>query len=185
MTGQEHLPGRWIDISSAEEYSRLLRLARRRLVGKEHHAEDVVQRALMKWAAIPTHKRGVARIEQVIKSEAYSWLRSEKRATARDTAVHTDPSSPMAGDRFGTVDDERIVLMRAIVETCRRHGITVRRSDVEILELLMAGYSLSDIVRETGLSRHEVRSSRRMWKDVIGRMDLRFVPRPSPAVEGG
>ena len=70
MTRDSFRPGEWPRLT-AKDYRDLVRLAERRLVGYEHLAEDVVSRTLIKWASISTEKRGVARIEQVIKTEAY------------------------------------------------------------------------------------------------------------------
>jgi tetrahydromethanopterin S-methyltransferase subunit A len=92
MTRKEYTPEEWPDVRG--DYQRLVGLARRRLVGFEHHAEDVVTRAVMKWATIPAAKKPVARIEQVIKTEAYSVIRSERRLKEREGKVARNPFLP-------------------------------------------------------------------------------------------
>ena len=168
MTWKEHIPGEFPDISRGE-YQRFVALAKRRLVGFEHHAEDVVSQALMKWTRISASRRGVARLEQVIKSEAYSFLRSERRSRDRDTRVFADPSLPAAGPSRPHNDHDVVLLRLAIAETSRRVGISLTTEDVEVFELLNAGYNLSDIVRLTDLSRHNVKSSRRKLQELISR----------------
>ncbi|MDH3682677.1 MAG: hypothetical protein OEV40_22320 [Acidimicrobiia bacterium] len=167
MTWKDQIPGEFPDISKREEYQRLVALAKRRLVGFEHHAEDVVSQAMMKWARISTDRRGVARLEQVIKSEAYSFIRSERRARDRDSRVYADRSSPIAGHARPHTDQDTVLMRRALAETCRQEGISLNARDIEVLELLLAGFSLSDIVRRTGFTRHQVKSSRRKWQDIL------------------
>ena len=142
-------------------------MARRRLVGFEQHAEDVVQRALIKWQGISRTKAGSARIEQVVKTEALSILRSTHRTMARDTRVVTDPSSNIGRSHSEQREREQVELTRALIETCKNERITVRRPDVEVLELLLAGYRTAEIVRSTALSRHTVRTSKRLWQRVV------------------
>lgn len=168
MSWKEHIPGEFPDISRAE-YQRFVALAKRRLVGFEHHAEDVVSQALVKWTRISASRRGVARLEQVIKSEAYSFIRSERRYRDRDTRVFADRSSPVAGSSLPHNDNDVVLLRLALAETSERAGIAITTDDVEVFELLIAGYSLSEIVRETGLSRHSVKSSRRKLQELLSR----------------
>lgn len=171
MVGREHPPGEWLDLSEPGEYQRLLRLARRRLVGHEHHAEDVVSRAVVKWRSIPAHMLGVARIEQVIKSEAYSVLRSEQRWRARDTRFVGDPSLHPSW-ASGATDHELSILRRTLAETCKQHRISITDLDVEVLELLFAGLAISAVVRVTGMPRHRIRQSRDKWKRVLTKADI-------------
>jgi hypothetical protein len=140
------------------------------LVGSEHHAEDVVSRALIKWTQISPEKRGVARIEQVIKSEAYSVLRSEIRRREREARATRDPTL-VARDRSRAQRD-LCDLRRALGETVKRHAITITSTDVEVLELLFAGLSLSTVVKITGLNRYHVRRSRATWQRVLDLTDL-------------
>jgi hypothetical protein len=169
MARKEYTPEEWPDVRG--DYERLVALARRRLVGFEHHAEDVVTRALMKWAKIPAHKKPVARIEQVIKTEAYSLIRSEQRLHDREQKVARDPT--LRSGNAGTADEiDRRLLRRAIVQECKNHQVTVTASDVEVLELLFAGYSLSAIVNHSGLSRHEVKKSRAKWRTILARITV-------------
>ena len=176
MKGHGFLPGRWPDLSEYGTYERLVKLARRRLVGCEHHAEDVVSRALMKWHTISPDKRGVARIEQVIKTEAYSVLRSEHRLRERETRFVRDPVCPSPA--ITQRDDHEICLLRrAMAETCKRHDITITTAEVEILELLFGGRTPSAVVRLTGLSRYEVRKARRKWQHIV---NLTFLESEDP-----
>lgn len=164
MKRSECIPGVWPEISEQDEYERLVRLARRRLVGYEHHAEDVVSRALIKWASIPSHKRSVARIEQVLKTEAYSLLRAEHRARERDTRVASDPSlrSKVATQTQGDVDYR--LLRQALAEACRQERVRLSTIDVQVIEMVFAGFNLAEIERSLGVPRHEVRRSRNKWR---------------------
>lgn len=165
MTGKEYTPEEWPDVRG--DYDRLVSLAKRRLVGLEHHAEDVVARALMKWATIPAGNKSVARIEQVIKTEAYSVIRSEQRLQARQSRYVRDPTSAAGGAGRSSGDLEFCLLRRAIVETCKREGIVLTQYDVEVFELLLAGYDMTGIGRCTGLSRYEVTKARAKWQNVL------------------
>ncbi len=172
MLGKQHQPGKWPDLSEPQEYRRLVALARRRLIGHEHHAEDVVSRAVIRWYAMSAEKNGVAQIEQVIKSEAYSLLRSERRARNRDTASLTDRGLGRGDGDRAMIDPDIVVLRRAIAHYCVANGIVLGASDVEVLELLFAGYSMAEIMRTTNLSRYEVKSSRALWRRILRAIDL-------------
>jgi len=169
MTWRNQIPGQFPDITQREEYQRLVALARRRLVGFEHHAEDVVSLAMMKWARISADRAGIARLEQVIKSEAYSMIRSERRAKERDTRAYVDRSSPIGGATRPHTDQDMVLLRRALAETIASSGMVIRAQDLEVLELLMAGLSISDIVRRTGISRYQVKSSRETLRNLLRR----------------
>ncbi|MCP3990538.1 MAG: hypothetical protein GY724_15780 [Actinomycetia bacterium] len=142
----------------------MVRLATRRLVGYEQHAEDVVSRALMKWANIPADRASVARIEQVIKTEAYSTLRELGRSRARDTSYALHPAGDADPDAAAR---DYFVLRRAMVETCKRHNFTITTTDVELLELLMAGLTQEQAAKAMELPRHRVRRSRKLWQRVL------------------
>ncbi|MEL7156145.1 MAG: hypothetical protein AAFN30_06040 [Actinomycetota bacterium] len=167
MTGTEHRSNNWPDLSTAGEYGRLVWLAKRRLVGHEYHAEDVVSRALMKWQGLPDRQRAVGRIEQVIKSEAYSLLRSENRARERERRVAADRSEGSNNMEAGTTSTDLRLLREAIAQTCKREGITLTNRDVEFVELLLAGLNLSEAQRSMKASRHEVRKLRDKWRRVL------------------
>lgn len=173
MASKEHLPDpssdrAWFpDILKRGEYQRLVALARRRLVGLEHHAEDVVSQAMIKWANIRPERRAVARIEQIIKTEAFSLIRSERRWRNRDTRATGDPTNPIAGNSRTFTDQEVVVFRQTIAEAIKRTEVPVTRQDLEVLELLMAGFSLSDIVRRTGMTRYQVRRSQGRWKVIL------------------
>ena len=169
MTWKDQIPGQFPDISKREEYQRLVALARRRLVGFEHHAEDVVSLAMMKWARISAERAGIARLEQVIKSEAYSMIRSERRAKERETRVFDDRSSPLGGSTRPHTDQDMVLLRRALAETIASSGLVVTVQDLEVLELLMAGLSISDVVRRTGISRYQVKRSRETLQILLRR----------------
>ncbi|MGI9614219.1 MAG: hypothetical protein ACR2QO_15010 [Acidimicrobiales bacterium] len=163
------------------DYARLVSLAKRRLGGLEHHAEDVVSLALMKWARISTDRRGVARIEQVIKTEAYSFIRSERRARDRDTRAVNDRGLVIGGTERPHSDYDIVVLREALAETIRKTGATVTAVDLEVFELLVAGCSPSDIVRRTDLTRHQVRRSRLAWQELLRRTLAEPAPTRSSA----
>ena len=167
MTEQERKPGQWPDISEPGVYKRLVGLAKRRLVGYESHAEDVVSRVLIKWSTIPHEKASVARIEQVVKTEAFSFLRSETRAKERDTRVARDPTSAIGRSSIhGQTGHELGLLRAALAETCKREKIPISTTDIEVIELLFAGHNLSSIARSMGISIYEVKKSRERWRVV-------------------
>ena len=172
-------PGEWPSNLAYDDYQRLVRLAERRLVGYEQHAEDVVSRALMKWAKISPEKASVAHIEQVIKTEAYSVLRSMNRSRVRETghALH------QSGDGDRPAEERNYVLLRqAMAETCIRHRITITTVDIELLELLLAGLTQEQACRDMGLSRHQVRCSRAIWQRVVQLVELDTLADESPSV---
>ncbi len=175
MAGKDPVPGAWLDISAPGLYPRLVKLARRHLVGYEHFAEDVVSRALMKWTTISADKAAVARLEQVIKSEAHSMRRSEERLKNREARAGYDRSA-MTPVTYG--HPELNLLRRALVETCRRERIPITSADIEVLELLYAGFTLAETTRLTGLARHDVKGSRRKWRLVLK------LTKVDPLVEG-
>ena len=166
MTAQDLRPGEWPDISAPGVYQRLVGLARRRLVGYEGHAEDVVSRVLVKWSSLSTTKRSVARIEQVVKTEAYSLLRSERRLRDRELRAVADPAVSAAVQSHGERAREVALLRLALAETCRREKIHLAPLDIEIFELLLAGFSLTGAAQATGSTMHEVRRSRDRWRHV-------------------
>jgi hypothetical protein len=169
------VPGQWLDISDPGRYQRLVKLARRHLVGREHHAEDVVSRALIKWTTISADRASVARIEQVIKSEAHSLRRSEDRLANRENRVGSDRSLARSTD-YGNPD---LALLRvALADTCRREHISMTAADIEVLELLFAGLSVEGTARIMDLARHQVKSSRTKWRLVVR------LTRSDPLVEG-
>jgi len=178
MAEMEHRPGEWPDISRRGEYQRLVKLAKRRLVGHEHHAEDVVSRALIKWSMIPSGKASVARIEQVIKSEASSVLRTELRSRQRDTRAVHDPALPTGSTCSRSEGHELRLLRRAAAEVCKREDIHLTTADVEVFELLLIGHSLADVARVTLLSRHQVRRSQRKWRRILTKLDLEMHLQP-------
>lgn len=167
MPGWEFVPGEWPKISR-REYERLRLLASRRLRGHEHLADDVVSRSLLKWTQIPLRKRAVARIEQVIKTECWSVLRSELRARERDTRAAVDPTvGPDRAARHES-DVDLQLLRQAVTETCCRERIPLTALDVEVFELLCAGFTLAEAGRALGATRHDVRRSQSTWRRVIG-----------------
>jgi DNA-directed RNA polymerase specialized sigma24 family protein len=166
MAGQEMRPGEWPDISVSGAYQRLVALAKRRLAGYESHAEDVVSRVLVKWQSLSTEKQSVARIEQVIKSEAYSLLRSEQRLKDREVRAVADPAASSGALAANERAHDVGMLRMALAETCRRSGIPMSIVDVEVLEMLLAGYNLAETAQATGLSIYEVKRSRARWRFV-------------------
>ncbi len=159
-------PGEWMALSD-QQYERLVRLARRRLVGWELHAEDVVSRALLRWQAMPRDLPR-ARIETLIRSEAYSVLRSEKRRSEREHRASNDRATAfnhlahqlVAGDALPTIKLD-------IARACRQSGIPISALDLEVLELLFAGYTVADATRAMALPRHVVKRSRERWRQIL------------------
>jgi hypothetical protein len=80
-------------------------------------------------------------------------------------ADHLRPEGqPVTGGRprYDRADD--LVALRAILaETCQREAIAVTPVDIEVLELLLAGYTAICTAQAIGLSLSEVRRSRDRW----------------------
>lgn len=157
----------WPDIGGPSEYRRLVWLARRRLIGHEHHAEDVVSRALIKWSGLPDRQRAAGHLEQVIKTEAHSLLRSEQRSRSREQRVSGDRSQPPEGSDGCRRDIDLRLLRNAIAETCKTHGISLTARDVEFIELLLAGLNLTQTQHAMEASRYEVRKLRHKWQRIL------------------
>lgn len=158
------VPGTWIDLSVPGRYDHLVLLARRHLVGQEHHAADVVSRALIKWRHIPGEKRGVARIEQVIRSEANSLLRSEKRLKGREARASLDRSRTVSA---GSSDHDWCLLRQALVEVSYRMGVSLSEIDLEVFELLVSGLTMAQVARTMNRPRHLIKASRTKWQRII------------------
>lgn len=163
------VPGHWPTEMAVADYRKLVQMARRRLVGHEEHAEDVVSQAVLKWLRIDSGKHNVARIEQVIKTEAYSTLRSLHRSRERDTRATGDRALSGRGR-----DDDRAhaLLRQALVQVARSEGIELTSFDVELLELLMAGFTQQQAAAVMGVDRHRVRRSRARWRRIVGRLEV-------------
>jgi hypothetical protein len=166
MYDEHYVPGEWPDISIPGTYRRLVQLARKRLHGSEHHADDVVSRALIKWIGIPADKAGTARIEQVIRSEAYSLLRSESRLHERERRA-ADDRLPAITDVGDDEDLGLVMLRRAMNGALARHDIQIATDDLAILDLLWAGETVAGVAAQLGLSRYAVRQSRERWRRVV------------------
>jgi hypothetical protein len=59
---------------------------------------------------------------------------------------------------------ELAVLRAVLAETCKRERIPITAVDLEVLELLLAGYDLAATAEAMGLSRSEVKRSRNRWR---------------------
>lgn len=167
MSGKQGRRARWY-VPSDAEYRRLVRLAERRLVGQQRDAEDVVSRALIKMAHLPKRQRARARIEQIIKTEAYSVLRSEGRAIERDRRAATDRG--LSGDGEARIDpaQELVLFRRTLGEAVLRSGEPITDFDTTVIELALAGLNQAEIERSLGCTRSEVRSSVRRWARILG-----------------
>lgn len=150
---------------------RLVGLARSKLGSYGSHAEDVVSRVLIKWTFIPAEKASVARIEQVVKSEALSLLRSESRLKHREARVASDPTTPTRRSVSHSAEHEHefIALRIALATTCKREHIGITPTDIEVLELLLAGHTLASTARAMGITSYEVKRSRARWQHVYSR----------------
>lgn len=171
MADNDHIVGDWIDLTDEAEYRRLTNFARRSLVGYEYAADDVVINAVLRWRKISPTKQGVARIEQVVKSEARSFLRSEDRRRHREHRWASD-AVRCGGQPLPWLDHERRMLMRSLLATAARMGIEVTPLDRQVLVLVFCGLRESDMVREIPASRHRVRRSKAKWRRVAERNRL-------------
>jgi DNA-directed RNA polymerase specialized sigma24 family protein len=158
-------PGEWAELTGPQ-YQRLLALARRRLVGYEHHAEDVVARAMRRWLKIPKDHPS-ARIETIINSEAKSLLRSEKRLAARQRRATDDRSSPLWAGRAEQNQFDLALVRAEIGQVCQRFASQISTVDVEVLEHLFAGFTIAETARSMELQRHEVKRSRFRWRTLL------------------
>ena len=168
MEWMEPRPGQWPKVSRAE-YERYRRLAMWRLRGSgaEHLVDDVVSRAMIRWAALPEDTVSSARIEQVIKSEVYSALRSEKRLKGREQRAATDRSAKRSTASPQATDHDMMLIRYSIVQTCNRCHLGLSTKEIEVFELLVAGLSLAEISRLTHLKRHQLRKIRGVWRRIL------------------
>lgn len=165
---QEPRPGHWPDISGPY-YRYLLGVARRWLVGHEHEAEDVVDRAIERWRRVnPDHPS--ARLEMLIRSEALSLLRSDDRRRRREQRAAGARSIASTSDL--TQESSLDLLRWELARTCQRDGIEMSATDIEVLELLLAGHTLAETARMMGVERHVVKRSRRRWQPVVEKTSL-------------
>lgn len=161
-----HRVGEWPDLSNAADYRRQVDLARRRLIGYGHHAEDAVSRAVLRWLRIPADRSDVARLEQLVKSEAATIRRSDDRAHGRERR--------RAGDRALTHrvssewrELETRLLRQALLDTAQRIGLVITDVDEAVLDLVFDGFRLAEAGRELGLTRYEVRRAQERWRVVV------------------
>ena len=170
MSNNEPRPGTWIGLTTGPAYRRLVAIARLRLVGREHLAEDAVSRAMVRWAQLPAAQHASARLETVVRSEAASLLRSEDRLHRRehragyDRALAAAPVDPTV---------ELQLLRLALAQQAEGTGCQLSSLDREAFELLLAGCSLADVVQLTGVMRHQVRRSRDRLRGPPGRPSRR------------
>lgn len=165
MNNDHPIPGQWPQLSRGA-HDRLVALARARLVGRAHAAEDVVQESLIKWCSIDESKQDVARIEQVVKTVAASYRRSEERRVAREFQHAADrsrrPGTPAPDD--DPLGVELGLATHALVSTARKKRVGVNQLDVIILGELLKGESIASVARSLNLNRYRVRRSRERWR---------------------
>ena len=160
-------PGIWPRLSR-EGHRRLVSLARRRLVGWELDAEDVVQLAYIKWSSLDPALDGTARIEQVVKSTADSWRRSDQRRIDREVRYQRLKNS-RPEDTLTVV--ELSLAVEELEHLAFRAGLGVSERDRVVLRLLLEGSPMSEISRETGFSLSQVRTSKSLWQTVWQRSE--------------
>lgn len=159
---RDPVPGTWVRLSPTA-YRRLVRLAKFKLGGSQASAEDVVSRAIIRWRSIDPQKRGVARIEQVVKSEAASLSRSEWRRRSRESLYSTDRSrSPWAPTEI-----HMSLLLQDLEHVADTVGIAISESDRQLLEVLIDGVPMTHAANSLGLTRHQARRSRDQWRLVF------------------
>ena len=134
----------------------------------EADAEDAVSRALEKWTRIPATKQE-ARIEQVVKSESDSQVRAARRRLNRDHNATADRALSTQREARPTAGFS--LLLSDLLRTAQRIGVDVSEVDVNVLLLLFAGFSISDVERTFGIRRHRVRSSRETWRKIVEAMN--------------
>ena len=163
--GYEFTPGEWPNLAVPRSYQRLVALARRRMVGHELHAEDAVSRAVIRWARLSSDLQTVARLEQVVASEANSIVRSEGRRRDREERSARDPTlHPSLVTRDS---EEQVVVAIVIGQSMRRSTAPFTDLELLILDLLRAGLTTAEICRRHNLSRYYVGQVRRQWRLVL------------------
>ncbi len=182
MKTETLIPGRWPELSRSG-YSYLVRLAEIRLVGYESGAEDVVANSLVKWQSIDAAKAGVARIEQVIKTEAASWRRGEERRRARERRSAQDPTIGFAVQSSTPLELEAVLVGETLNTTLERENVPVSEKDLQALEMLYDGHWMSSVSAELCTSRHSIRRSRQVWS-LVWRLATREDSDELPACNG-
>lgn len=161
------VPGEWLSDLGPCVWGRLVRLAQAHLVGHEYLAEDAVSRALIRWRCAP-HAPSNARIETVVRSEARSLLRSERRRWQREGRVSADRTSPFC--RSESID--QVDLQGPLVQQCQQHQITLTATEVRVFDLLCAGESMSEVARLLDLPRSQVRAIRARWQVILRQLHM-------------
>ncbi|MCP4963717.1 MAG: hypothetical protein GY926_00590 [bacterium] len=156
-------PGRWPMLSRGS-HARLVQLARRRLGGHTSAAEDIVQQAFIKWTSIDESRADRARLEQVVKTEAASYLRSEGRRKAREIRYATDRARGYqhSDDESAAVDLR--LAAGLLASLARQRDISITTIDVRILTQLLNGETISGIARDLDVTRRVVKQSRQRWQ---------------------
>jgi hypothetical protein len=162
MRGDQLTPGEWPDLSDRELQRRLRDLARLRLGAAGQHADDVVSRAIIRWARMHPGTTSAARLEKVIASEVSSLMRSELRLKRRERRAALDRTSPTLVAQHQDWGELRLSLDQSI----RRRQIPPSATDGAILEMLYEGHTITAIAATLGISRYAVTSCRERWRRI-------------------
>lgn len=156
-------PGEWPTLTRAGR-RRLTWLAERYLIGWPHAAEDVVVDACVKWAAMKPRFGSRPRLEQVVKTTAISWSRSEQRRLARQ-GRHIEYAGAERSnlDQVSHEMDLRLMVQEVTVSAVGA-GLRIDDLDRLILRLLLDGESMAEVSRRLGCGRSRVRTSRLLWQ---------------------
>ncbi len=164
MRDDKVVPGTWPSLSKAG-HERLVWLARRRLVGWEADAEDVVHLTYVKWASLSGSTADVARIEQVVKSAADSWRRSDNRRIARE-AKYEGRRARSHDPEADYTEIDLSLMVRELELLAIGFGVSISETDLKILRHLLDGESMTQIAAAMNRSRYEIRQARGRWQHV-------------------
>jgi len=158
----------WRDPWQDGSYQRLVNLARSRLGGITHLAEDAVQEALISWHRSDAANNPRARIETIVISRSHDLRRQLDRSHKREANAMIDGHSatPDADQAL-----ETSALRLAAHQNYEATWGGADDLDYEVLELLLAGFNQLDIGRRLNLTRSMVRSSVKRWQHAFHKTD--------------
>ena len=158
----------WRDPWQDGSYQRLVNLARSRLGGITHLAEDAVQEALISWYRSDAANNPRARIETIVISRSHDLRRQLGRSHKREANAMIDgPSATPDADQAL----ETSALRLAAHQSYRAAWGEVEGQDGEVLELLLAGFNQVEVGRQLDLTRSMVRSSVRRWRLALDQVE--------------
>ena len=160
MTSNDAYPT-WRNPWKDDSYQRLVNIARSRLAGMSHLAEDAVQEALISWHRSNAASNPRAQIETVVISRAHDLRRKMTRSQQREWKVTADTQT---SNPSHDPDTDLAALRLTAHQNYAALWVDVDIIDSEILELLLSGHNQTETAEHLRLTRAVVRSSINRWR---------------------